>query len=203
MHIFYSFPFTFPFTTCFGPNRPSSGILICQNCYAVIYFILKLITISLNFNIYFSLFLKFFKILFTPHYGVVRLSRQYISILSLDVYIVAACCFLYVRPLLWLRFAPCLYVVLSTSVWYAKHLLQERTTAYADGENDVFCYPALCMLFAHKKKKRTQEMNNGEILSVSAFITPDIAEEYYLVLTGLHLNLLCQFIFGKLYMTLK
>jgi hypothetical protein len=28
-------PFTFPFTTCFGANRPSSGILICQNCYTV------------------------------------------------------------------------------------------------------------------------------------------------------------------------
>jgi hypothetical protein len=40
-----------------------------------------------------------------------------ISILSLDVCIVANCYFLYVSPLLWLRFAPCLYVVLSTSVW--------------------------------------------------------------------------------------
>lgn len=46
-------------------------------------------------------------------------------------------------------------------------------------------------------------MNNGENLSISPFISPDISEEYYFVLTGLHLNLLCQFIFGKLYMKLK
>jgi hypothetical protein len=28
--------FIFPFTTCFGLNRPSSGVLPCKNCYTVL-----------------------------------------------------------------------------------------------------------------------------------------------------------------------
>jgi hypothetical protein len=60
---------------------------------------------------------------YTSTRGIVHLSKQYSSIsLSLDFYTVAAqvfaCRFPYVSPLLWLRFASYLYVIVSTCIWF-------------------------------------------------------------------------------------
>jgi hypothetical protein len=107
------------FTTIFGLNRPSTGVftflkllycieyqLFTSNALCFMISMLKLTKLRCNLLSvkFIKIFLKHFKIIKSFSLtGASSTCPDRVFVPSLDIYIVAACCFLYVSRLLWLR----------------------------------------------------------------------------------------------------